>query len=223
MLMGKDEKQPFRSYEAMAAKWSQLVQDKKALEAQLEAPMPQVSALESSIGELYHQLYNSSNQLQLSSPVRKAPLLPWALLGTQSSLPSSLGAGRRPRCLSATEGGGLILAWSQKPSSEAMAGYRIKVILAVSHVCCSVLALGCLSQGVPASCLPSLDWEGLEVKAGWVVCFWGAELFHRYEENPLISPCSQEFGLCPLGDLQADAAIEHHAGRPLPKAVRAPE
>ncbi|NWX54047.1 HAUS3 protein, partial [Promerops cafer] len=69
MLMGKDqEKQPFRSYEAMAAKCSQLVQDKRALEAQLEAPMPQVSALESSIEVLYHQLYNSSNQLQLSSP-----------------------------------------------------------------------------------------------------------------------------------------------------------
>ncbi|NXD91253.1 HAUS3 protein, partial [Chaetorhynchus papuensis] len=68
MLMGKDQKQPFRSYEALAAKCSQLVQDKKALEAQLEAPMPQVSALESSIEVLYHQLYNSSNQLQLSSP-----------------------------------------------------------------------------------------------------------------------------------------------------------
>ncbi|NXC82391.1 HAUS3 protein, partial [Cercotrichas coryphoeus] len=69
MLMGKDEKrQPFRSYEAMAAKCSQLVQDKRALEAQLEAPMPHVSALESSIEVLYHQLYNSSNQLQLSSP-----------------------------------------------------------------------------------------------------------------------------------------------------------
>ncbi|NWW30115.1 HAUS3 protein, partial [Panurus biarmicus] len=69
MLMGKDQKkQPFRSYEAMAAKCSQLVQDKRALEAQLEAPMPQVSALESSIEVFYHQLYNSSNQLQLSSP-----------------------------------------------------------------------------------------------------------------------------------------------------------
>ncbi|NXY55610.1 HAUS3 protein, partial [Callaeas wilsoni] len=69
MLMGKDqEKQPLRSYEVMAAKCSQLVQDKRALEAQLEAPMPQVSALESSIEVLYHQLYNSSNQLQLSSP-----------------------------------------------------------------------------------------------------------------------------------------------------------
>ncbi|NXI09697.1 HAUS3 protein, partial [Irena cyanogastra] len=69
MLMGKDqEKQPFRSYEAMAAKCSQLVQDKRALEAQLEAPMTRASALESSIEVLYHQLYNSSNQLQLSSP-----------------------------------------------------------------------------------------------------------------------------------------------------------
>ncbi|NXB83404.1 HAUS3 protein, partial [Vidua chalybeata] len=70
MLMGKDQKkqQPFRSYAALAAKCSQLVQDKRALEAQLEAPMPQVSALESSMEVLYHQLYNSSNQLQVSSP-----------------------------------------------------------------------------------------------------------------------------------------------------------
>ncbi|NXI06287.1 HAUS3 protein, partial [Pachycephala philippinensis] len=68
MLMGKDQqKQPFRSYEAMAAKYSKLIQDKRALEAQLEAPMAQVSALESSIEVLYHRLYNSSNQLQLSS------------------------------------------------------------------------------------------------------------------------------------------------------------
>ncbi|RLV99505.1 hypothetical protein DV515_00009656 [Chloebia gouldiae] len=70
MLMGKDQKkqQPFRSYEALAAKCSQLVQDKRALEAQLEAPMPQVSALESSMEVLYHQLYDSSNRLQVSSP-----------------------------------------------------------------------------------------------------------------------------------------------------------
>ncbi|XP_038005288.1 HAUS augmin-like complex subunit 3 [Motacilla alba alba] len=70
MLMGKDQKkqQLFRSYAALAAKCSQLVQDKRALEAQLEAPMLQVSALESSMEVLYHQLYNSSNQLQLSSP-----------------------------------------------------------------------------------------------------------------------------------------------------------
>ncbi|XP_064580511.1 HAUS augmin-like complex subunit 3 isoform X2 [Zonotrichia leucophrys gambelii] len=69
MLMGKDEKkqQPFRSYAVLAAKCSQLVQDKRALEAQLEAPLPQVSALESSMEALYHQLYSSSNQLQLSS------------------------------------------------------------------------------------------------------------------------------------------------------------
>ncbi|NXM16768.1 HAUS3 protein, partial [Ploceus nigricollis] len=70
MLMAKDQKkqQPFRSYAALAAKCSQLVQEKRALEAQLEAPMPQVSALESSMEVLYHQLYSSSNQLQLSSP-----------------------------------------------------------------------------------------------------------------------------------------------------------
>ncbi|KAM7011577.1 LOW QUALITY PROTEIN: uncharacterized protein RBU47_006765 [Passerculus sandwichensis] len=67
-LMGKDQKkqQPFRSYAVLAAKCSQLVQDKRALEAQLEAPLPQVSALESSMEVLYHQLYSSSNQLQLS-------------------------------------------------------------------------------------------------------------------------------------------------------------
>ncbi|NXG25674.1 HAUS3 protein, partial [Grallaria varia] len=69
MLMHEDqEKEPFRSYETMAAKCSQLVQDKRAWEAQLTAPMPQVSALESSTEVLYRQLYNSSNQLQLSSP-----------------------------------------------------------------------------------------------------------------------------------------------------------
>ncbi|NXE63681.1 HAUS3 protein, partial [Calcarius ornatus] len=70
MLMGKEQKkqQPFRSYAALAAKCSQLVQDWRALEAQLEAPLPQVSALESSMEVLYHQLYSSSNQLQLSSP-----------------------------------------------------------------------------------------------------------------------------------------------------------
>ncbi|KAJ7399027.1 HAUS augmin-like complex subunit 3 [Pitangus sulphuratus] len=69
MLMHEDrEKQPFRSYEAIAAKCSQLVEDKRALEAQLVAPMPQVPALEASTEQLYRQLYNSSNQLQLSSP-----------------------------------------------------------------------------------------------------------------------------------------------------------
>ncbi|NWR42224.1 HAUS3 protein, partial [Regulus satrapa] len=69
MLMGNDrEMQPFRSYEALAAKCSQLLQDKRAMEAHLEAPTAQVSALESSIEVLYRQLYNSSNQLQLSSP-----------------------------------------------------------------------------------------------------------------------------------------------------------
>ncbi|NWW79715.1 HAUS3 protein, partial [Climacteris rufus] len=69
MLMGKgQEKQPFHSYEAMEAKCSQLIQDKKAMDAQLTAPMPQLSALESTTKMLYQQLYNSSNQLQLSSP-----------------------------------------------------------------------------------------------------------------------------------------------------------
>ncbi|NXK36338.1 HAUS3 protein, partial [Piprites chloris] len=69
MLMHEDhKKQLFRSYEALAAKCSQLVEDKRALEAQLVAPMPQVPALEASIEALYKQLYNSSNQLQISSP-----------------------------------------------------------------------------------------------------------------------------------------------------------
>ncbi|NWQ64247.1 HAUS3 protein, partial [Neopipo cinnamomea] len=69
MLMHEDhEKQPFHSYEAIAAKCSQLVEDKRALEAQLVAPMPQVPDLEASTEVLYRQLYNSSNQLQLSSP-----------------------------------------------------------------------------------------------------------------------------------------------------------
>ncbi|OWK63543.1 HAUS augmin-like complex subunit 3 [Lonchura striata] len=70
MLMGKNQKkqQPFRSYATLAAKCSQLVHDKRALEAQLKAPMPQVSALESSMEVLYHQLYNNSNQLQVSLP-----------------------------------------------------------------------------------------------------------------------------------------------------------
>ncbi|NWU76521.1 HAUS3 protein, partial [Onychorhynchus coronatus] len=69
MLMHEDqEKQPFRSYEAIAAKCSLLVEDKRALEAQLVAPIPEVPALEVSTEVLYQQLYNSSNQLQLSSP-----------------------------------------------------------------------------------------------------------------------------------------------------------
>ncbi|NWR30336.1 HAUS3 protein, partial [Tachuris rubrigastra] len=69
MLMHEDfETQPFCSYEAIAAKCSQLVEDKRALEAQLLAPMPQVQTLEASTEVLYRQLYNSSNQLQLSLP-----------------------------------------------------------------------------------------------------------------------------------------------------------
>ncbi|GAB0194610.1 HAUS augmin-like complex subunit 3 [Grus japonensis] len=69
MLVGQDqEKQIFRSYKTIAAQCSQLVQDQKVLEAQLAAPMPQLPALESSTEVLYRLLYNSSNQLQLSSP-----------------------------------------------------------------------------------------------------------------------------------------------------------
>ncbi|KAF1449124.1 HAUS3 protein, partial [Pygoscelis papua] len=69
MLMGHDrEEQLFRSYDAIAAQCSQLVQDQRVLEAQLAAPMSQLPALESSTEVLYRLLYNSSNQLQLSSP-----------------------------------------------------------------------------------------------------------------------------------------------------------
>ena len=72
MLVGKDrQEQLFRSYEAIAAQCSQLVQDQRVLEAQLAAPIPQLPALESSVEVLYRLLYNSSNQLQLSSPVSK--------------------------------------------------------------------------------------------------------------------------------------------------------
>ncbi|NXT23822.1 HAUS3 protein, partial [Syrrhaptes paradoxus] len=73
MLVGQDhEKQLLRSYEAMAAQCSQLVQEQRVLEAQLEAQlaasMSQLPALKSSTEALYHLLHNSSNQLQLSSP-----------------------------------------------------------------------------------------------------------------------------------------------------------
>ncbi|NXY68602.1 HAUS3 protein, partial [Glareola pratincola] len=68
MLVGQDQKEIFRSYEVLAAQCSQLVQDQKVLEAHLEASTSQLPALESSIAVLYQQLYNSSNQLQLSSP-----------------------------------------------------------------------------------------------------------------------------------------------------------
>ncbi|KAM6387466.1 HAUS augmin-like complex subunit 3 [Pluvialis apricaria] len=69
MLVGQDqEEQQFRSYKAIAAQCSQLIQDQRVLKAQLAAPVSQLPALESSIGVLYRLLYNSSNQLQLSSP-----------------------------------------------------------------------------------------------------------------------------------------------------------
>ncbi|NXU27576.1 HAUS3 protein, partial [Thalassarche chlororhynchos] len=69
MLVGQDqEQQLLRSYKIIAAQCSQLVQDQRELQAQLAAPMPQLPALESSTEVLYRLLYNSSNQLQLSSP-----------------------------------------------------------------------------------------------------------------------------------------------------------
>ncbi|NXC44748.1 HAUS3 protein, partial [Penelope pileata] len=69
VLMGKDQdKQLSCSYEAIAAQSSQLVQEQKELEAQVAAPMPQLPALESAIDVLYRDLYDDSNQLQLSSP-----------------------------------------------------------------------------------------------------------------------------------------------------------
>ncbi|XP_074007753.1 HAUS augmin-like complex subunit 3 [Numenius arquata] len=69
MLVGQDQKeQLFHSYKALAAQCSQLVQEKRVLEAQLAAPMSQLPALKSSTEVMYRLLYNSSNQLQLSSP-----------------------------------------------------------------------------------------------------------------------------------------------------------
>ncbi|KFR16927.1 HAUS augmin-like complex subunit 3, partial [Opisthocomus hoazin] len=69
MLVRQDqEEQLFHSYEAIEAQCSQLVEDQRVLEAQLAAPMSQLPALESSTEVLYWQLYNSSNQLQLSPP-----------------------------------------------------------------------------------------------------------------------------------------------------------
>ncbi|NWX05360.1 HAUS3 protein, partial [Caloenas nicobarica] len=69
MLVGQDQKeQLFRSYETLADQCSQLVQDQRVLEAQLAAPMSQLPALESFTEALYRLLYNSSNELQLSSP-----------------------------------------------------------------------------------------------------------------------------------------------------------
>lgn len=110
MLVGQDqEKQIFRSYKTIAAQCSQLVQDQKVLEAQLAAPMPQLPALESSTEVLYRLLYNSSNQLQLSSPVsehscstrpcwvavRQSPLchLPWVQGGELNCLSAHRGRG----------------------------------------------------------------------------------------------------------------------------------
>ncbi|NXL58630.1 HAUS3 protein, partial [Chordeiles acutipennis] len=69
MLTGQDqEKQLFCSYEDLAAQCSRLVQDHSVLETQLAAPVSHLPALESSTEALYQRLYNSSHQLQLSSP-----------------------------------------------------------------------------------------------------------------------------------------------------------
>ncbi|NXI73122.1 HAUS3 protein, partial [Anseranas semipalmata] len=69
MLVGQDQDEKlFCSYEAIAARSSQLVKDQRALEAQLAAPMSQLPALESATEVLYRLLYNNSNQLQLCSP-----------------------------------------------------------------------------------------------------------------------------------------------------------
>lgn len=70
--MGQDQDdQQSCSYKAIAARSSQLVQEQRELEAQLAAPIPQQSNLESTIEELYWQLHNHSKQLQLCSPVSK--------------------------------------------------------------------------------------------------------------------------------------------------------
>lgn len=108
------EEQHFRSYEAIAAQCSQLVQDQRVLEAQLAAPMSQLPALESSTEVLYQLLYNSSNQLQLSSPVSKhcCSTRPcWVQGGELTASQHTEG-----------EEVGLSFALSQKLSSEAVAG-----------------------------------------------------------------------------------------------------
>lgn len=70
--MGQDQgEQQSYSYKAIAARSSQLVQEQRELETQLAAAIPQQSNLESTIEELYWQLYNDSKQLQLCSPVSK--------------------------------------------------------------------------------------------------------------------------------------------------------
>ncbi|NXL83232.1 HAUS3 protein, partial [Alectura lathami] len=69
VLVGQDrDKQQSCSYETMAARSSQLLQEQRELEAQLAAPTPQLPALESATEKLYRLLYNNSNQLQLCSP-----------------------------------------------------------------------------------------------------------------------------------------------------------
>ncbi|XP_040537834.1 HAUS augmin-like complex subunit 3 [Gallus gallus] len=69
VLMGQDQdEQQSCSYKAIAACSSQLVQEQRELEAQLAAPIPQHTDLESTIEELYWQLYDDSKQLQLCSP-----------------------------------------------------------------------------------------------------------------------------------------------------------
>lgn len=80
--MGQDrDEPPFCSYEAIAARSSQLVKDWRVLETQLAAPMAQLPALEAATEKLYQLLYNNSNQLQLCSPVSKDLWLPSVLLG----------------------------------------------------------------------------------------------------------------------------------------------
>jgi len=112
MLVRQDqEEQLFHSYEAIEAQCSQLVEDQRVLEAQLAAPMSQLPALESSTEVLYWQLYNSSNQLQLSPPVRELSCSSrpcWVAWGCESKpfVPSFLGAASRTSCLAALRGRG---------------------------------------------------------------------------------------------------------------------
>lgn len=81
-LVGQDQDELlFCSYEAIAARSSQLVKDRRVLETQLAAPMAQLPALESATEKLYRLLYNNSNQLQLCSPVSKDLWLLSVLLG----------------------------------------------------------------------------------------------------------------------------------------------
>ncbi|XP_072203966.1 HAUS augmin-like complex subunit 3 [Excalfactoria chinensis] len=89
VLMGQDQDvQQSCSYKAIAACCSQLVQEQRELEAQLAAPISQHTDLESTIEQLYWQLYDDSKQLQLCSP--ETAELMHQLITTQDALHQNL-------------------------------------------------------------------------------------------------------------------------------------